>query len=68
VRDCWLTRRELADVLERHSDGIRSRFLTQLVEHGLLRLRFPDKPRSSRQRYRLPDKGWKLAADAGEQA
>jgi ATP-dependent DNA helicase RecG len=50
-RDCWLTRRELADLLKRHSDGLRSRFLTQLVQHGLLRLRFPDKPNRVDQAY-----------------
>ncbi len=48
----WLTRRQIADLLQRHQDGLRSRFLTSMVEHGLLRLRYPDKPNRVDQAYR----------------
>ncbi len=47
----WLTRRELAELLDRHQDGLRSRFLTQMVSHGLLQLRYPDKPNRVDQAY-----------------
>lgn len=47
----WLTRRQLADVLLRNPDGVRSRFLTPMVTHGLLRLRYPDKPNRADQAY-----------------
>lgn len=43
-RNHWLTRKQLAELLARHNDGLRSRFLTPMVEHGLLCLRFPEKP------------------------
>ncbi|MEN9654398.1 MAG: hypothetical protein RL235_510 [Chlamydiota bacterium] len=54
----WLTRRELAELLDRSLDGLRSRFLTQMVGHGLLRLRYPDKPNRADQAYStvLPNK------------
>ncbi len=51
-RECWLTRRELAELLDRNADSIRSRFLTQLVEHGFLQLRYPEKPTRTDQAYR----------------
>lgn len=47
----WLTRKQLAELLARHNDGLRSRFLTPMVEHGLLRLRFPEKPNRVDQAY-----------------
>ncbi len=47
----WLTRRQLAELLDRNSDGLRSRFLTLMVEHGLLRLRYPEKPNRVDQAY-----------------
>jgi len=50
-RICWLTRRELAQILQRNSDSIRSRFLTPLVGHGLLLLRYPDNPNRPDQAY-----------------
>jgi len=39
----WLTRNQMAELLERHPDGLRSRFLTPMVAYGRLRLRYPDK-------------------------
>ncbi len=48
----WLTRRQLSQLLERNPDGLRSRFLTQMVGHGLLQLRYPNKPNRADQAYR----------------
>jgi len=47
----WLTRRQLGVLLERNIDGLRSRFLTSMVAHGLLHLRYPDKPNRADQAY-----------------
>lgn len=47
----WLTRSELAELLDRHPDGLRQRFLNPMVGHGLLRLRYPDKPNRADQAY-----------------
>jgi ATP-dependent DNA helicase RecG len=55
--DHWLTRKQISGLLQRNSDGLRSRFLTSMVEHGLLQLRYPDKPNRTDQAYKttLPD-------------
>jgi len=50
-KQCWLTRRQLADLLDRNPYGLRSRYLTQMVSHKLLRLRHPDKPNRVDQAY-----------------
>jgi ATP-dependent DNA helicase RecG len=47
----WLSRRELADLLHRNADSLRTRFLTRMVGRGLLRLRYPDTPNRSDQAY-----------------
>ena len=47
----WLTRNQLAELLDRNPDGLRSRFLTPMVAHGRLRLRYPDKPNRVDQAY-----------------
>lgn len=47
----WLTRNQLAELLDRHPDGLRSRFLTPLVAHDRLQLRYPDKPNRADQAY-----------------
>ncbi len=47
----WLTRNQMAELLQRNADGLRSRFLTPMVTHGLLRLRYPDKPNRADQAY-----------------
>jgi ATP-dependent DNA helicase RecG len=47
----WLTRRELGDLLRRNIESLRSRFLVPMVQHGLLRLRYPDKPNRVDQAY-----------------
>jgi len=40
--------------------------LNPLLEEGLVEMTIPDKPRSSRQRYRLTDKGRQVLEEAGE--
>jgi len=47
----WLTRKEISELIGRNSEGIRSRFLNPMVKHGLLRLRYPDKPNRQDQSY-----------------
>ena len=37
----YLTAEELGALLNRNSDGLRSRYLSQMVSEGLLKLRFP---------------------------
>jgi len=52
------TYHHLADVLKQMSQQKFSRtVLTPLLEQGIIELTIPDKPRSSKQRYRLTDKG-----------
>jgi ATP-dependent DNA helicase RecG len=50
-RDRWLTRRQIGELLHRNPDGLRSRFLTAMVEHGLLSLKHPDTPNRADQAY-----------------
>ncbi|WP_147430938.1 hypothetical protein [Thiocapsa rosea] len=50
-RGRWLTRNQLAELRDRNPDGLRSRFLTPIVAHGRLRLRYPDKPNRVDQAY-----------------
>ena len=47
----WLTRKSLAELLRRNEEGLRSRFLAPMVEHGLLLLRHPEKPNRVDQAY-----------------
>lgn len=62
-RGIWLTRRELGVLLQRNEEGLRSRFLTPMVEHGLLVLRFPDKPNRGDQAYTAGEQALKTDAD-----
>lgn len=50
-KDRWLTRKQLSELVGRNPDGLRSRFLTQMVNHGLLQLRYPEKPNRGDQAY-----------------
>jgi ATP-dependent DNA helicase RecG len=51
----WLTRKQLGDLVKRNPDGLRSRFLTQMIGHGLLQLLHPDKPNRKDQAYTSSD-------------
>lgn len=43
----------------------RDQVLNPLVDADLIEMTIPDKPQSSKQRYRLTDKGRQLIRDAG---
>jgi len=49
--DRWLTRKQLATLVNRNSEGLLSRFLTPMVEHNILCLQYPDKPNRADQAY-----------------
>ncbi len=52
----WLTHRQMGDVLQRNPDGLRYRFLTAFVGHGLLRLKYPNTPNRADQAYTSAEK------------
>jgi ATP-dependent DNA helicase RecG len=47
----FLTAAQLGDLMERSMAALRGRFLTPLVQEGLLRLRYPDRPNRPDQAY-----------------
>ena len=47
----FLTAAHLGDLMSRSQAALRSRFLTPMVNDGLLRLRYPDKPNRPDQAY-----------------
>ncbi len=47
----YLNADELAQLLKRNSDGLRNRYLTPMVNEGLLRLRYPESPNRPDQAY-----------------
>jgi len=47
----WVTRKQLAELLDRNEEGLRSRFLAPMVKKNLLRLRYPEKPNRVDQAY-----------------
>ena len=47
----WLTRTQLAELLDRNDVALRLRFLTPMVERGLLSLRYPEALRRTDQAY-----------------
>ena len=52
----WLTRNQISILVKRNPDGLRSRYLTSMVQHNLLQLRYPDKPNRTDQAYKTaPD-------------
>ncbi|MBP7073936.1 MAG: putative DNA binding domain-containing protein [Rhabdochlamydiaceae bacterium] len=51
-RHDWLTARELSDLTNRHYNGLRYRYLTPMVNEGLLMLRYPNKPNRADQAYK----------------
>ena len=64
----WCTSKELAHILDRSSTDLRARYLGRMVNLGLLRLRYPDKPTHPHQAYSAADSRttqmdvWKFAA------
>jgi hypothetical protein len=49
--DSMLTPVQLAEILGRNYEGLRQRFLLPMVQHGLLRLRYPNTPSRVDQAY-----------------
>ena len=53
-----MTRSEIQTALKLRSQAnFRDRYLQPALEAGLIEMTIPDKPRSSKQRYRLTEKG-----------
>jgi ATP-dependent DNA helicase RecG len=50
-RGRWLSRSQISKLLNRNPESLRQRFLNPMVEHGLLQLRYPDKPNRTDQAY-----------------
>lgn len=64
-----MTRQQLQAALRLKDDEhFRKAYLLPALDAELIEMTIPDKPRSSKQRYRLTDKGRTLVTDAGEQA
>ncbi|KGF71409.1 hypothetical protein DO97_20690 [Neosynechococcus sphagnicola sy1] len=51
----FLTSAHLAQLMNRNPSSLRSRFLSPMVNEGLLKLRYPDKPNRPDQAYRTVD-------------
>ena len=51
-RDRYLSLAQLAYLVGRNPEGLRTRYLTPMVREGLLQLRYPNVPNHSRQGYR----------------
>ena len=63
-----MSRRQIQEALDlKHEDHFRNAYLTPALEAGLVEMTLPDKPRSSKQRYRLTDTGrhWLTANNEG---
>lgn len=58
----------LADLMRRCGRSDRTKFRDQvlrpLIDAGVLEMTIPDKPRSSRQRYRTTDAGKRIVAES----
>jgi ATP-dependent DNA helicase RecG len=48
----WLTRRQISELVQRNPESLLSRFLTPMVGHGLLQLRYPETPNRTDQAYK----------------
>lgn len=55
--DQWLSRKQLSELLNRNPESLLSRFLTPMVDHGLLVMKFPDKPNRIDQAYQATGDG-----------
>ncbi|WP_227369459.1 ATP-binding protein [Halomonas sp. M20] len=51
----FLSRAELAELVDRNPDGLRDRYLTPLVKEGKLQPLYPDTPNHRLQRYRTAE-------------
>jgi len=61
-----MTRQQLKEALRLKDDEhFRKVYLIPALEAGLIEMTIPDKPRSSKQKYRLTDKGRQAAAQHG---
>jgi ATP-dependent DNA helicase RecG len=53
-----MTRKQLQDILSlKHEDHFRAAYLLPALTSGMVEMTLPDKPKSSKQRYRLTIKG-----------
>ena len=53
-----MSRRQIQDALNlKHEDHFRETYLLPALQAGLIEMTIPDKPRSSKQRYRLTMEG-----------
>jgi ATP-dependent DNA helicase RecG len=59
-----MTRRELQDALAlKAEENFRMLYLTPALESGLIEMTIPNRPRSSKQKYRLTEKGRRFLAE-----
>jgi len=59
-----MTRRELQNALAlKAEENFRMLYLTPALESGLIEMTIPDKPRSSKQQYRITEKGRRFLAE-----
>jgi hypothetical protein len=55
---------EIQSVLQlKHRDNFRDTYLNPALDQGLVEMTIPDKPQSSKQKYRLTTKGQQLKAE-----
>jgi ATP-dependent DNA helicase RecG len=54
-RDHFVTLSALAELVNRHPDGLRQQYLSKMVRDGRMVLAFPTKPTHERQAYRAAD-------------
>ena len=51
----WLTRKQISSLVQRNSDSLRTRFLTPMVRHNLLKLKYPERLNRTDQAYQTVD-------------
>ena len=63
-----MTRQEIQGAVGLKDDEhFRKKYLLPALESGLIEMTIPDKPRSSRQKYRLTRKGLEILETSGTQ-